>query len=101
MGTGLSITDHGRSRVIYDMYDHPFDDEWQRRRSPFWELDQVDIPVLPIGAWGKASLHLRGNFEGFRLVNGPKQLRIVGAKSFAETQLLFFEEAFHRAELLP
>ena len=101
MGTGLSITDHGRSRVIYDVYDHPFDDAWQRRRSPFWELDQVDIPVLSIGAWGKASLHLRGNFEGFRLVNGPKQLRIVGAKSFAETQLLFFEEAFHRAELLP
>ena len=70
------------------MYDHPFDDEWQRRRSPFCELDQVDIPVLSIGAWGKGSLHLRGNFEGSRLVNGPKQLRIVGAKSFAETQLL-------------
>jgi hypothetical protein len=40
------------SRVIYDMYAYPFDDEWQRRRSPFWELDRVDIPVLSIGAWG-------------------------------------------------
>ncbi len=101
MGTGLSITDHGRAQVIYDVYDHPFDDEWQRRRSPFWELDQVDIPVLSIGAWGKASLHLRGNVEGFRLVRGPKQLLIAGAQTFAETQMLFFEEGFHRAELLP
>ena len=101
MGNGLSITEHGRSRVIYDMYDHPFDDAWQRRRSPFWELDQVDIPVFSVGAWGKASLHLRGNFEGFRLVRGPKQLLITGAQTFAETQMLFFEEDFHRAELLP
>jgi len=85
MGTGLSITGHGRAQVIYDVYDHPFDDEWQRRRSPFWELDQVDIPVLSIGAWGKASLHLRGNVEGFRLVRGPKQLLIAGAQTFAET----------------
>ena len=101
MGTGLSITEHGRARAIYDMYDHPFDDAWQRRRSPFWELDQVDIPVLSIGAWGKASLHLRANFEGFRRVKGPKQLLIVGTKSFAETQMLYFKEEFHRKELLP
>lgn len=98
---GLSVTEHGRDRVIYDMYAHPFDDEWQRRRSPFWELDQVDIPVLSIGSWGKASLHLRGNFEGYRLVRGPKQLLVVGAKTFAETQALFGTREFHEAELLP
>lgn len=101
MGSGLSLTDHGRGQVLSQMYEHPFDDEWQRRRSPFWELDQVDIPVLSIGAWGKASLHLRGDFEGFRLVKGPKQLLITGAQTFAEAQVLFFEEAFHRTELLP
>ncbi len=98
---GLSMTDNGRDRVIYDMYKHQFDDEWQRRRSPFWELDQVDIPVFSIGAWGKAALHLRGNFEGYRLVKGPKQLLIVGAHTFAETQALFGTEAFHTSELLP
>lgn len=98
---GLSMTENGRDRVIYDMYAHPFDDEWQRRRSPFWELDQVDIPVLSIGSWGKAALHLRGNFEGFRLVKGPKQLLVVGAKTFAETQALFGTAEFHEAELLP
>lgn len=101
MAKDLSLTDHGRGDVLSRMYEHPFDDEWQRRRSPFWELDKVDIPVLSIGSWGKAALHLRGNFEGFRLVKGPKQLLIVGAQSFAETQRLFFEEDFHRAELLP
>jgi predicted acyl esterase len=101
MGTGLPIAEHGRDRVIYDIYAHPFDDEWQRRRSPFWELDNVTIPVLSIGAWGKASLHLRGNFYGFERVSGPKQLLIVGAPSFAETQMLFSQEEFHRKELLP
>ncbi len=101
MANGLPMTENGRDRVIYDMYAHLFDDEWQRRRSPFWELDQVDIPVISIGAWGKASLHLRGNFEGFRLVKGPKQLLITGAQTFAETQLLFAKEEFHREELLP
>ena len=101
MGSDLSITDHGRGGMLSEMYRHPFDDEWQRRRSPFWELDQVDIPVFSIGAWGKASLHLRGNFEGFRLVRGPKQLLIVGAQTFGETQSLFFNEDFHREELLP
>jgi putative CocE/NonD family hydrolase len=101
MGSGLSVTEQGRGDVLSHMYQHPFDDEWQRERSPFWELDQVDIPVFSIGAWGKASLHLRGNFEGFRLVRGPKNLLIAGAQTFAETQLLFFDEEFHRAELLP
>ncbi|USQ71717.1 CocE/NonD family hydrolase [Roseomonas mucosa] len=101
MANGLSLTDQGRGAVLSEIYAHPFDDAWQRRRSPFWELDRVDIPVLSIGSWGKASLHLRGNFEGFRMVRGPKQLLIVGAQSFAETQALFFNEDFHRAELLP
>jgi putative CocE/NonD family hydrolase len=37
----------------------------------------------------------------FRLVRGPKKVLITGAQAFAETQLLFFDEEFHRAELLP
>jgi predicted acyl esterase len=53
MAKGLPTTENGRDRVIYDMYDHPFDDECQRRRSPFWEFHRVDIPVLSIGVWGK------------------------------------------------
>jgi len=101
MAKGLPMMENSRDRVIYDMYAYPFDDEWQRRRSPFWELDRVDIPVLSIGDSGKASLHLRRNFDGYRLVKGPKQLLIVGAQTFAETQALFSQSDFHRAELLP
>jgi uncharacterized protein len=101
MANGLPMTENGRDRVIYEMYAHPFDDDWQRRHSPFWELDQVDIPVLSIGAWGKAALHLRGNFEGYRLVKGPKQLLVVGARSFAEAQALFGTAEFYKDELLP
>ena len=101
MADGLPMAEHGRDRVIYDMYAHPLDDEWQRRRSPFWELDKIDIPVLSIGAWGKAALHLRGNFMGYERVRGPKQLLVAGAASFAETQQLFADADFHREELLP
>jgi len=101
MADGLPMTEHGRDRVIYDMYAHPLDDDWQRRRSPFWELDKIDIPVLSIGAWGKAALHLRGNFMGYERVSGPKQLLVTGAASFAETQRLFADADFHREELLP
>lgn len=43
---GHPLTEQGRGRAIYDMYEHPLDDAWQRARSPFWELYEVDIPVL-------------------------------------------------------
>ncbi len=98
---GHPIDEKGRDRVIYDIYAHRLDDEWHRRRSPFWELDQIDIPVLSIGAWGKASLHLRGNFMGYERVSGPKQLLITGANSFAAAQMQFADVDFHRSELLP
>lgn len=97
----IGFREGGKDQVIYDMYDHPFDDEWQRRRSPFWELSDVDIPVFSIGIWGKAALHLRGNVEGFARVSGPKQLLIAHPGNFARAQLYFFDEDFHRQEILP
>ncbi len=62
---GHDIYGGNRHLMIPDIFAHPLDDEWQRRRSPFWELDQVDIPVFSIGVWGKATLHLRGNVLGY------------------------------------
>ena len=38
---------------------------------------------------------------GYERVRGPKQLLVTGAASFAETQTLFAQADFHRAELLP
>jgi putative CocE/NonD family hydrolase len=92
---------NGRGETMYEIYAHRFDDEWQRSRSPYWELDKVDIPVFSIGAWGKRALHLRGNITGYQRVSGPKKLLVVDTASFGQTQLLFADEAFHRRELLP
>lgn len=99
--SGIDFAVGEKDKAIYEMYRHSFDDEWQRRRSPFWELPEVDIPVFSIGVWGKAALHLRGNFEGFDRVRGPKQLLVAHPGSFGQAQAYFFDEEFHRAELLP
>ncbi len=44
---------------------------------------------------------MRGNTEGFAGVRGPKQLLLADAPTFQAAQQLFFDEDFHRAELLP
>jgi uncharacterized protein len=90
-----------KDKFVYDILSHPFDDEWQRRRSPFWELENIDIPVFSIGVWGKSSLHLRGNFCGFERVRGPKKLLVAHPDGFAAAQMYYFDEGFHRTELLP
>jgi X-Pro dipeptidyl-peptidase (S15 family) len=56
-GNRLPIVDNGRGDFINDIYQHPFDDEWQRRRSPFWELDHVDIPSTPACQRGTKLCH--------------------------------------------
>ncbi|WCT74654.1 CocE/NonD family hydrolase [Sphingomonas naphthae] len=98
---GRDIRGGGRGELVYDILTHSLDDEWQRRRSPFWELDQIDIPVLSIGVWGKSSLHLRGNFTGFERVRGPRQLVVTEPDSFAGAQTQYSDAEFHRSELLP
>ncbi len=98
---GHGIRGGERHLAIPDILDHPFDDEWQRRRSPFWELDQVDIPVFSIGVWGKATLHLRGNVLGYERVKGPKQLLISHPPTWNGAQALFAARDFHEREILP
>lgn len=98
---GIPLEEGDKTRFIYDVMNHRFDDDWQRRRSPFWELSEIDIPVFSIGVWGKRPLHLRGNFEGFAGVQGPKQLLVAHPATFGQAQMYFFDEDFHRQELLP
>jgi len=90
-----------RYKVIPDIYAHPLDDEWHRRRAPFWELDKVDIPVFSIGVWGKSTLHLRGNVLGYERVRGPKKLMITHPDSWPGAQALFADPEFHKREILP
>lgn len=99
--SGIDFDTGAKSDVLYQMLSHTFDDEWQRRRSPFWELPEVTIPVLSVGAWGKGPLHLRGNFYGYERVAGPKQLLVVHPDTFTGAHQYFFDEDFHRDELLP
>lgn len=98
---GIDFAVGHKDRFLNDALSHTLDDEWQRDRSPFWELPEIDIPVFSIGVWGKAGLHLRGNFNGFERVRGPKQLLVTHPGSFPQAQMYFFDEDFHRRELLP
>jgi uncharacterized protein len=98
---GQDISNSDFFKWLNEVYARPLDDDWHRTRSPFWELDQVDIPVLSIGCWGKRTLHLSGNFAGFHAVRGPKQLLIEYPESTAESQRLFGREDFHEREVLP
>ncbi|MFG1609776.1 CocE/NonD family hydrolase [Actinoplanes sp. NPDC049265] len=98
---GIDFAVGGKDRFLYEALSHPLDDDWQRRRSPFWELPDVDIPVFSVGVWGKAGLHLRGNFTGFERVRGPKHLLVTHPPTFDQAQMYYFDEEFHRRELLP
>jgi len=47
-------------------------DDWWRERTPYERLDEIEVPVLSIGHWGKMGLHLRGNILGYEEVQAPK-----------------------------
>jgi len=98
---GLPVDGGNRHLHLSNIYAHPFDDDWHRERSPFWDLDQVTIPALSIGAWPKGSLHMRGNVEGFRRLGGPKKLLMIAAANPGEVQKLYATPEFHEREMLP
>jgi predicted acyl esterase len=98
---GYPVQGGDRHLHISNVYSHPFDDEWHRERSPFWELDQVTIPALSVGVWPKGSLHMRGNVEGFRRLGGPKKLLMIAAANASEAQKLYSTPEFHQREILP
>jgi predicted acyl esterase len=61
---------------------HPFDDEFHRSRTP--DADAIEIPVLSVGNWGGAGLHLRGNIEGYLSVKSKqKWLRVDAGDHFS------------------
>jgi predicted acyl esterase len=61
---------------------HPFDDAFHRERTP--DPDAIEIPVLSVGNWGGAGLHLRGNIEGFLSVKSKqKWLRMHAGDHFS------------------
>lgn len=90
-----------RTDLVGDIIAHPLNDDWWKERSVFERLQDIKVPVLSIGHWGKMGLHLRGNILGYELAGGPKKLLVTGALSVHEAHHQFDQIEFHRRELLP
>jgi len=84
-----------------DVVKHNTDEEFWRSRSPIWDLENVNVPLYSIGAWGKRDLHLQGNLDGYRLVKGEKKLLIVNPENVVQAHHLFATKEFHQDFLLP
>ncbi len=84
-----------------EMTRHQTYDDWWRERCPWERLDQIEVPVLSIGHWGKMGLHLRGNILGYEDVKAPKKLVVTGAKDVFEAHDQFDHISYHETELLP
>jgi putative CocE/NonD family hydrolase len=95
----------GRPPMRFDLVgaitEHTLDDGFWRERSPYWRLNEIDVPVLSIGHWGKMGLHLRGNILGYEEIKAPKKLVVTGARNTFEAHKMFDQIEFHEKELLP
>jgi uncharacterized protein len=84
--------------ALADFMVHSTCDEYWQERTP--RLADIGIPVLSIGMWGKRSLHLSGNLDGFNAVAGPRWLRVFPGDVYAAHHM-FHEIEFHERTLLP
>lgn len=81
--------------------EHTSYDDWWKERSVYERLDEIKVPTLSIGHWGKMGLHLRGNILGYEKIDAPKKLQVTGARDVFEAHDLFEQIHYHEAELLP
>ncbi|CAN0466577.1 unnamed protein product, partial [Phaeothamnion confervicola] len=99
------VNKQGRATMRFDLagaiIEHTLDDEFWRERSPYWRLNDIKVPVLSIGHWGKMGLHLRGNILGYEELQSPKKLVVTGAKNTFEAHHMFDQIEFHEKECLP
>ena len=95
----------GRAPMRFDLVgaitEHTLDDEFWRERSPYWRLDEIKVPVLSIGHWGKMGLHLRGNILGYEEREGAEEARGHRRQERHEAHHLYDQIEFHEKELLP
>ena len=84
-----------------EMARHQTYDDWWRERCPWERLEEIKVPLLSRGHWGKMGLHLRGNILGYENVKTPKKLVVTGAKDVFEAHDQFDHISYHEAELLP
>lgn len=81
--------------------EHTTYDDWWKERCAFERLDEIKVPTLSIGHWGKMGLHLRGNLLGYEKINAPKKLAVTGARDVFEAHDLFEQIHYHAEALLP
>ena len=81
--------------------EHTTYDDWWKERSAWERLDEVKVPTLSIGHWGKMGLHLRGNIIGYEKIDAPKKLVVTGARDVFEAHDLFEQIDYHVEALLP
>ena len=84
-----------------EMAKHQTYDDWWRERCAWERLEEIKVPVLSIGHWGKMGLHLRGNILGYEKVKSEKNLVVTGAKDVFEAHDQFDHIWYHEQELLP
>ena len=81
--------------------EHTTYDDWWKERCAFERLDEIKVPTLSIGHWGKMGLHLRGNLLGYEEIDAPKKLVVTGARDVFEAHDLFEQIDYHAEALLP
>ena len=87
--------------IAGEMAKHQTYDDWWRKRCAWERLEEIKVPVLSIGHWGKMGLHLRGNILGYERVKSEKHLVVTGAKDVFEAHDQFDHIWYHEQELLP
>lgn len=70
-----TILADSRTSLLDDVLAHPFNGAYYAQRSG--DPARIDVPILSVGNWAGAGLHLRGNIEGFtRAATPDKWLRM-------------------------
>jgi predicted acyl esterase len=87
--------------IAREFAEHDTYDDFWKERSPWERLDEIRVPTLSIGHWGKMALHLRGNLVGYEEITAPKRLVVTGARDVFEAHDQFDKIAYHEAEILP
>ncbi|MFC4954411.1 CocE/NonD family hydrolase [Acinetobacter puyangensis] len=73
---------NSRTSMLEDMLSKPFDGSFYDQKTP--DLSRIDIPVLSVGNWAGAGLHLRGNLDGYLGVSSKqKWLRMHSSDHFS------------------
>ncbi|MBO32398.1 MAG: hypothetical protein CMM74_05400 [Rhodospirillaceae bacterium] len=87
--------------LVLEMVKRQTIDDWWQERTALHRINEIQVPVLNIGVWGKVGLHLRGNLMAHDKLTAPKRLIVTGGKNVAEAVHQFDKPEFHEIHFLP